>query len=127
MTDTASQPTTGRIVWFEVSAGDTERARSFYGDLFGWTFQPYEGSDYHVSYEAGGAIFAAAQADGPNVYFGGADSAAATARVRELGGEAGAPQEIPGAGRYAECTDSEGNPIGLYQAAAGVETEEATP
>lgn len=68
MTDSAAQATTtGRIVWFEVPAGDTARARSFYGDLFGWQFQPYEGQVYHMTYEAGGAIFAAPE----TVSFGG--------------------------------------------------------
>jgi predicted enzyme related to lactoylglutathione lyase len=37
------------------------------------------------------------------------------ARVRELGGESGDPQEIPNVGRYATCTDTEGNAFGLFQ------------
>ena len=105
-------------MWFEVPAGDTARARSFYGDLFGWQFQPYEGQDYHMTYEAGGAIFAAPEQTGPIVYFGVEDLDAAIERVRELGGDAGEKQEIPGVGFYAECTDTEGNPIGLYQDAS---------
>jgi uncharacterized protein len=43
------------------------------------------------------------------------DIDAAIARVRELGGEASDAQEIPGVGRYSQCTDTEGNPFGLYQ------------
>lgn len=66
MSDSAAQATTsGKIVWFEVPAGDTARARSFYGDLFGWQFQPYEGQDNHMTYEARGAIFAAPKRTGP--------------------------------------------------------------
>jgi uncharacterized protein len=113
MSDAAA--TVAKIVWFEVPAADTERARSFYGDLFGWQFQPFDGQDYHMSYEAGGAIFGSPEQNGPMVFFGVPDIEAATARVGELGGEGGEKQEIPGIGYYAHCKDSEGNPIGLYQ------------
>jgi predicted enzyme related to lactoylglutathione lyase len=119
VTDSATQPTTtGKIVWFELPAADTTRARGFYGDLFGWQFQPYEDQDYHMTYEAGGAIVASPEPTGPTVFFGVEDLDAAIARVRELGGEAGEKQEIPGIGFYAQCMDTEGNPIGLYQDAS---------
>jgi predicted enzyme related to lactoylglutathione lyase len=68
-----------------------------------------------MSYEAGAAIFAAAEQRGPKVYFGVADIDAAIARVRELGGEAGDKQEIPGIGFYAECP---GRDAGLSGGAA---------
>ena len=114
MTDSATT-TTGKIVWFELPAGDSQRARSFYADMFGWQFQPYEGQDYHMSYDAGGAIFGAPGQTCPIVYFGVEDVDEAIARVQELGGTGGEKQEIPGVGYYAQCTDTEGNPIGLYQ------------
>lgn len=118
MTDSATQATTaGKIVWFELPAADTSRARSFYGDLFGWQFQPFEDQDYHMTYEAGGAILASPEQNGPMVYFDVQDIDAAIARVRELGGVAGEKQQIPGIGHYAQCKDTEGNPIGLYQTA----------
>jgi uncharacterized protein len=114
MSETVTE-TTGKIVWFELPAEDTSRAKEFYARLFGWQFQPFEGQDYHMTYEAGGAIYAAPGQKGPTIYFGVAAIEAAIARVRELGGEAGDKQEIPGVGLYANCTDSEGNPFGLYQ------------
>jgi predicted enzyme related to lactoylglutathione lyase len=119
MTDGATQATTGKIVWFEIPARDTARARGFYGELFGWQFQPYDGQDYHSTYEAGGAIFAAPEQNRPMVFFGVEDLDAAIARVRELGGEAGEKQEIPNIGFYVHAADTEGNPIGLYQGGAG--------
>ena len=115
MSEGATEPSAAKIVWFELPATDTERARGFYAKLFGWHYQPFEGQDYHMSYEAGGAIFAASEASGPIVYFGVDDVDAAVARVEELGGERGEKQEIPGIGFYALVKDSEGNPIGLYQ------------
>ena len=118
MSDDTAQAAVNKIVWFEVPAANTARARAFYGDLFGWQFQPFEGEDYHMTYEAGGAIMAAPEQNGPIVYFGVEDIDAAIARVGELGGSGGEKQEIPGVGVYANCTDTEGNPIGLYQNAA---------
>ncbi|KOR80796.1 VOC family protein [Peribacillus frigoritolerans] len=34
----------GRIVHFEIHVNDMERAKTFYGDVFGWSFQDW--SDY---------------------------------------------------------------------------------
>ena len=118
MSETMSE-TAGKVVWFELPADDTTRARGFYGDLFGWQFQAFEGpDDYFMTYEGGGAIQPANGRTGALVYFGTDDIDASVARVRELGGEASAAQEIPGVGRYARCGDTEGNPFGLYQAAS---------
>jgi predicted enzyme related to lactoylglutathione lyase len=35
--------------------------------------------------------------------------------VKELGGKADDPQPVPGMGWFATGTDTEGNPIGLWQ------------
>jgi predicted enzyme related to lactoylglutathione lyase len=113
-TDTAA-----KIVWFELPADDTVRARGFYGKLFGWHFQPMDGpSEYHMTYEGGGAIYPGEGSRGVLVYFGVPDIDASLGRVGELGGEAGEVTEMPGIGRYAVCTDSEGNTFGLYQGAS---------
>jgi len=106
--------TDGKIVWFEVAGDDGNRARQFYGSLFGWTFQPFgEEGDYQMT--DGGAVYTNKDGKGIIVYFGSSDLDASIARVKELGGEAGEPHEIPGTGRYTICTDSEGNAFGLYQ------------
>jgi len=40
----------GRMVHIEISADDTEKARSFCGGLFGWEFAAFPpGSEYHIS------------------------------------------------------------------------------
>jgi uncharacterized protein len=105
--------TDGKITWFEVAASDGGRARGFYSGLFGWQFQPFEeGGDYQMT--DGGAVYTADKG-GILVYFGTSDVDASVARVRELGGEAGDPQEIPNVGRYATCSDTEGNAFGLFQ------------
>ena len=114
MSETLNE-TAGKVVWFEVPAADTSRALGFYGDLFGWQFQDMDGPmEYHMTYEAGGAIYPG-EGKGLLAYFGTSDIDASLARVAELGGQAGEKQEIPGVGRYAVCTDTEGNSFGLYQ------------
>jgi hypothetical protein len=110
-----STQTASAIVWFEVPAADSGRARTFYGQLFGWQFQPFGEGDYHASYEAGGAIHGALGQNGILAYFGVADINDARARVRDLGGKAEDVLEIPGVGFYAHCSDTEGNAFGLYQ------------
>ena len=115
MSETISE-TAGKVVWFELPAQETRRARQFYGQLFGWRFQAFEGMpEYQLTYEGGGAIQPGQGSDGPLVYFGTDDSNASVARVRELGGEASDAEKIPGIGRYSRCTDSNGNPFGLYE------------
>jgi predicted enzyme related to lactoylglutathione lyase len=104
----------GKIVWFEVPAADTQRARDFYGRLFEWQFEPFGDHDYHATYEAGGAISAIDDVDGVLVYFGTDDIAATVRRVRELGGDAADVETVAGVGSYSRCTDSEGNAFGLY-------------
>ena len=32
---------TGDMIWFEIWVDDLQRAREFYADLFGWTFEPF--------------------------------------------------------------------------------------
>ena len=35
-------------IWFEFWVTDVERAKAFYGELFGWTFRPM--TEYHPDY-----------------------------------------------------------------------------
>lgn len=107
--------TTSGIVWFELPAEDSERARDFYGRLLGWQFEPFEGQDYYMANDVGGAIYGMPGQKGLLAYFGVDEIDTAIERVRELGGDADERQEIPSVGRYARCTDTEGNPFGLYQ------------
>ena len=111
-----------KLVHFEVPAQDTKRALGFYGGLFDWQFQEYPGPfEYHMTQTAedqGGAIHDAAQGGGiPGIfpYFDVDDINAATARVKELGGEADDPGAVPQMGWFSRCTDTEGNRFGLWQ------------
>lgn len=35
----------GKVCWFDIPVSDIEKAKAFYGELFGWTFVPHE-NDY---------------------------------------------------------------------------------
>jgi predicted enzyme related to lactoylglutathione lyase len=111
----------GQMVHVEFPAGDTQKARDFWGGLFGWQFQAFEGSpsEYHMtqfSDTQGGAIMEAeGDKRGPRVYFDVDDINASTARVSELGGQGGDAMPVPSMGWFAVCSDSEGNEFGLWQ------------
>jgi len=111
----------GQMVHLEIPAGNTAKAREFWGGLFGWQFQALEGSpsEYHMtrfSDTSGGAIYEAdGDKRGTRVYFDVDDINAGNARIQELGGEAGDAMPVPGMGWFSICTDNEGNEFGLWQ------------
>ena len=121
----------GKLVHFEVPARDTARARGFYGGLFGWEFESYPGPfEYHLTRTAedqGGAVHNLQESGGiPGIfaYFDVDDIRAAGTRVRELGGQAEEPGPVPQMGWYCRCTDTEGNPFGLWQTDPSAPTPE---
>ena len=115
----------GQMVHVEIPAKDTAQARDFWGGLFGWAFQEFEGSptEYHMarfSETQGGAIMADdGSTKGPRVYFDVDDINAGVARVRELGGESSDGMPVPGMGWFATCEDNQGNDFGLWQTDPG--------
>jgi predicted enzyme related to lactoylglutathione lyase len=96
----------GQKVHVEIPAGDTAKACEFWGSLFGWQWQTFEGpTEYHMtrfSETTGGAIYAPDPPDkrGARVYFDVDDITAGSARVNELGGEAGEPMPRHGLVRH---------------------------
>ena len=109
----------GKLVHFEIPADDAARATEFYGSLFGWTFQSWNGPiEYHMTEaggDPGGAVYPSQAGErGPIVYFDTDDVEATVARVRELGGTAEDPRPIPGVGWYSHCVDTEGNRFGVF-------------
>ena len=111
----------GQMVHLEIPAGDTAQAREFWGGLFGWQWEIFEGPmEYHTtrfSETTGGAIYVPDPPDkrGTRLYFDVDDINAGNARVTELGGEAGEARSVPGMGWFSICKDTEGNDFGLWQ------------
>jgi uncharacterized protein len=108
----------GKLVHFEVPASDTSRAQDFYKKTFGWQFESMEGPfEYHMTRlddTTGGAVFPG-DTGAVRVYFDVDDINAGVASVKKNGGSADDPQPVPGMGWFATGSDTEGNPIGLWQ------------
>jgi len=107
-----------------LSVADVERAKAFFGGLFGWEFGPADGEDGHVLHEvtnAGIALGLSNDAGGcpvhageppHRVYIGVADAEAAVARVQRAGGRV----EHAGTDAITQCRDDQGTPIGIWPA-----------
>jgi len=114
----------GRIAWFDITTTDLAKSKDFYGKLFGWQFNPVQGSDQAAEIVAGGtAIGTMRSADGKISPFNGvvyvqvSDIRASCAKAKELGGmiPPGFPFNLPdGTGAIALVADPTGHPIGLY-------------
>jgi predicted enzyme related to lactoylglutathione lyase len=119
------------VVWFEVMGKDGENLRSFYGDLFGWSYETVEGMDYGMVQGAdnGGEMPAipggigTAPQGAPNYqtfYVGVDDVQAALDKAESLGGKTLVPlMELPMGGKIAIFGDPEGNMIGLFKGPEG--------
>jgi uncharacterized protein len=116
----------GDFTHIEIPADDPDRARRFYGELFGWTFAPetpgFEG--YHVfttpAGEAGtgGAIGKRGEMAPEKLRaYVNVDSIDDTiAKVAGLGGSViDQKAEVPGMGWFAVLADTEGNEIALWE------------
>ena len=112
----------GKLVHFEITTKDADRAVGFWGGVFGWQFgeSVMPGMDYRMtqtSDDQGGAVFQSGDAAGGplTIYFDTDDIDASIAKVRELGGTADDKQPIPGVGWFTAAKDPEGNLFSLYQ------------
>jgi predicted enzyme related to lactoylglutathione lyase len=110
------------VNWFQISAKDVERLRSFYGDVFGWKMETApDGRTRMVGAEKGGIPGGLSPSmDGNpsiNIYVGVEDLPASLARIEQAGGKtAMQPMELPaGMGSIAGFVDPEGNWVGLWQ------------
>jgi uncharacterized protein len=108
----------GRLIHFEIPAEDIDRAKSFYGSLFGWSFDSWEGPvEYAMTQaggEPGGAVYPRQGTEpGPRIWFDTDDLDAHIQQVRKLGGEATDRQPIAGIGWFTLCKDTEGNEFGI--------------
>ena len=111
----------GELSFFELGVGDADRARDFYGSLFGWEFADEGGGATIETPNIPGGLHGGDAGASPYVFFRVEDLDAAQARVRELGGEVGGPAgtEDPDSaarfGRFVLCKDDQGLSFGLHQ------------
>ncbi len=122
----------GRFVWLDLVTQDVERAKSFYGSLFGWTFR--EGDRYTEVLHRGAPIAGIVAAESPErgsewlPSLSVADVDRASAAARASGGivERG-PLDAPGRGRLALVSDPEGALLLLLRASTGDPPESQEP
>ncbi|MEJ8645721.1 VOC family protein [Streptomyces sp. MS1.HAVA.3] len=118
----------GELSFFELGAGDCEQARTFFGGLFGWEFEPgpTEGGGFAIrTPNVPGGLHGNDPGASPYLFFKVDDMDVALDRVRALGGSADAvdlgsdEESIARFGRFQLCHDDQGTPFGLHQPPAG--------
>lgn len=124
----------GAPCWVDLMTTDPQAAKSFYGQLFGWTYDDLpmpEGPVYSMAVIDGSAVAAiapqppeaATQGAPPmwNTYLAVDDVDEVVARVEPAGGKVlMAPFDVMHAGRMAFVTDPTGAAVGLWQARAHI-------
>lgn len=121
MTSGTRAPAITEMSWWEIPVRDLDDAQRFYGDVFGWHFQPFEG-DYLIATAPDGkmlgGIFKAPSeqlGNGVRIHFDTEDLEQTLERVTGAGGTVVAQRtEIGGdMGWWAAFTDPAGRWIGL--------------
>ena len=117
--------TSASLVWFEIPADSIDRAKTFYGSLFGWTFNklPAAVVDYwHIDTGGGdetpdGGLMPRIHPRQPITNYVAVPSVSAAAtKVRKLGGTICKPKTpVPGMGYFVICEDTEGNTFALWE------------
>jgi uncharacterized protein len=114
----------GAMVWNQLATSDVESAQRFYADLFGWSYEPLEGSSepyWQIRNEDGwlngGVMGLPGELVSPHwlVMFTIADADAAAATVSERGGAVTVPPTDVPVGRFTAMADPHGAPFGLFE------------
>ncbi|PYI89147.1 MAG: glyoxalase [Verrucomicrobia bacterium] len=112
------------IVWFEIPADNVERAKSFYGALFGWKIEKFPGPmDYwHIDTGGsddtadGGLMKRQSLQQGITNYIGVPSVDESAAKVQKLGGKICMPKTaVPQMGYFVICQDTENNVFALWE------------
>jgi predicted enzyme related to lactoylglutathione lyase len=114
----------GALCWNDLATTDADGAVTFYGRLFGWTFEQVPAHQIRYRIRNGesenGSLYLQPEeerATPPNwlVYFATADLAASNSRLGQLGGRVVVePLELPTRGRVSVVTDPQGAAFGLF-------------
>jgi predicted enzyme related to lactoylglutathione lyase len=116
---------------FAINADDVSRAKRFYGEVFGWRFDPWGPPDYYQVKNAGAGLLGALQErralvpgrrmTGFETSFGVEDLKATIAAIEAGGGKIiMQPYRIEGVGELIYFEDTEGNLVGAMQYDPGV-------
>jgi predicted enzyme related to lactoylglutathione lyase len=123
--ETQATQTPASIVWFEIPADNVERARKFYGALFGWKIEKFPAAVenyWHIDTGGGnetpdGGLMPRMHPQQPitnYVLVPSVDEAAA--KVEKLGGKIMRPRTaVPEMGYFVICRDTENNEFALWE------------
>ncbi len=112
----------GALSWNELATPDMDASAGFYSELFGWSTEPFEGSEMpyllikNADGHSNGGIRPAMETEPTHwlAYFGSEQLDADFAKVSELGGsQLAGPIDI-GAGQIGVATDPQGAVFALY-------------
>jgi hypothetical protein len=115
---------THNLVWFEIPADDTARAKQFYSKLFGWKINALPHMEEYSHLDTGGPD---ASPDGGmmkrmhpahtiTTYFSVPSVTKFVAKIEKLGGSLCKPKTaVPGMGYFAICTDTENNTFAIWE------------
>lgn len=117
----------GSMCWNELDTRDPDAARSFYGDVFGWEFDPIEASGtvaYYTVRLAGRTIGGLLPMGGdfppglpPNwlVYFGVERLSDTKGKIAQMGGQVIVPERQMPNGRFSVAQDPHGAVFALWE------------
>ncbi len=106
------------VSYIEIGTKDAEPSRTFFEQLFGWSFHPM-GNDGEGWFQTP-SVRAGLHGNDPEpqlfIFFSVPDLMSAVTQVKELGGQADdiSPDE-PGFGQFCTCRDPQGVRFGLHQ------------
>ena len=112
------------IVWFEIPADNPERAKKFYGSLFGWKIELFPGMTeyWHIDTGGGdetpdGGMITRKHPEQPITNYVSVKSVTESmAKVEKLGGKVCMPKTaVPQMGYFAICQDTENNTFALWE------------
>jgi predicted enzyme related to lactoylglutathione lyase len=122
--NTKNNGTASSIVWFEIPADNVERARSFYGKLFGWRIDKFPGAQKpywfintgRADAPEGGMLERQHAGHSITNYVAVSSVDQAAARVEKLGGRICMEKTaVPQMGYFVICNDTENNTFALWE------------
>ena len=114
------------VVWFEIPADNVERARTFYGKLFGWKIEKFPGPTTKPYWlidtgnddpsRNGGLLERQFPQHTITNYIAVSSADKAAAKVEKLGGEiCMGKTAVPKMGYFIICNDTENNQFALWE------------
>ncbi len=117
----------GSICWNQLDTRDTDAARRFYAEVFGWDFEPieYEGQVAYYTVKLGdrtiggmlpmGDMFPPEVPANWVVYFGVASLDSAKGKIQQMGGSVVVPERQMPNGRFSVVQDPDGAPFAIWE------------